>query len=146
MEEIVNKLAYCWNERRSPDEHDLVDLLGRNARIGQCLLAGAGRAVQYAFDELLEDFARNLALVAVAVGKLDIKLRRCLSRQADLGANRLDPQGLHGIGIPAQVNAVLGVNLVERDRQQEIVDIVAAEVRIAVGGLHLENSVAQLEN
>src|SRR5215469_2491080 len=112
MEEIVNQLAYCWNARRSADEHNLVDLLGRNARIGQCLLAGTGGAVQYAFDELLEDFARNLALIAIAVGKLDIKLRRCLSRQSNLGANGLDPQGLHGIRIPAQVNAVLGVNLV----------------------------------
>ena len=46
----------------------------------------------------------------------------------------------------AQIDTVLGVNFVERNGQQQIVDIVAAQVRIAIGRLHLEDAVAQLEN
>ncbi len=41
----------------------------------------------------------------------------------------------------AQIDSVLGMNLVERNRQQQVVDVVAAKVRVAIGGLHLEDSV-----
>ena len=46
----------------------------------------------------------------------------------------------------AQIDAVLGVNFVERDGEQQVVDVVAAQVRVAVGGLHFEDAVAQLED
>ena len=49
-------------------------------------------------------------------------------------------------GCLPQVHSVFGVNLVERDGQQQVVDVVAAQVRVAVGGLHLEDAVAQLED
>ena len=41
---------------------------------------------------------------------------------------------------------MLGVNFVERDGQQQVVDVSAAQVRVAVSGLHLKDSVAQLED
>ena len=67
-------------------------------------------------------------------------------READLGVDGGLAQRLHRAGMAAQVNAVLGVNLVERDGQQQVVDVVAAQVRVAVGGLHFKDAVAQLEN
>ena len=66
--------------------------------------------------------------------------------RADLGVDGGLAQGLHGAGMPAQIDPVLGVNLVERDGQQQVVDVVAAQVRVAVGGLHFEDAVAQLED
>src|ERR1700751_108363 len=46
----------------------------------------------------------------------------------------------------AQVDAVFGANLIPRYREQQVVDVVAAEVRVAVGGLDFEDPVAELED
>ena len=40
--------------------------------------------------------------------------------------------------VRAKVDAVVGANFVERDGEQKIVDVVAAEVRVAVGGRGLQ--------
>ena len=48
--------------------------------------------------------------------------------------------------MPAQIDPVFGMNLVQSNGQQQVVDIVAAQVRVAVGRLHLEDPVAQFEN
>ena len=53
---------------------------------------------------------------------------------------------LHGAWLVAEIDAVLGVNFVESDGEEKVIDVVAAEVGIAVGGLHLEYPVAELEN
>ena len=146
MKEIVDQLAHRGNARRSADQHDFVDLFGRDARIGQRLLARANGAVEHRLDQLLEDVARNLALIAVAVGQLDVEARNIFRRQRDLGVNRGLAQRLHRAGMRAQIDTVLGVNLVERNREQQIVDVVAAQMRVAVGRLHFEDAVAQLED
>ena len=44
------------------------------------------------------------------------------------------------------IESKVAANVVERDRDQQIVDVVSAEMRVAVGGNHFENSVVQLEN
>ena len=38
------------------------------------------------------------------------------------------------------------LNVVERDGDQQVVDVVAAEVRVAVGGDDFEDSVVQLQD
>ena len=44
-------------------------------------------SVKDGLDELLEDLARNLALIAIAVGQFDIEASGGLARQADLGVD-----------------------------------------------------------
>ena len=46
----------------------------------------------------------------------------------------------------AQIHTVLRVNFIQRNRQQQIVDVIAAEMRIAIGRLHFKDAVAQLQN
>ena len=70
MEEVIDQAAHRGDARRSADEDDLVNLFWRDAGIGQGLLAGTGSARENWFDQLLEDFARNVALIAVAVPAL----------------------------------------------------------------------------
>ena len=41
---------------------------------------------------------------------------------------------------------ILRLDLVERDREQQIVDVVAAQVRVAVGRDDLEDALVQLED
>jgi hypothetical protein len=110
------------------------------------LLAGARRALEHRLDQHLEDSAGNLALIAVAIGQLDVEVRHRLGGKLDLGFDGGLAHGLHRARMLAQINAVLGVNLIERNGQQQVVDVVAAQVRVAVGGLHLEDAVAQLED
>ena len=64
----------------------------------------------------------------------------------NLGVDRRLAQRLHRAGMCAQIDAMLGMDLVERNGQQQVVDVVAAQVRVAVGGLHFEDAVAQLED
>ena len=44
------------------------------------------------------------------------------------------------------VLAPFGLDVFERDPEQQIVDIVAAQVRVAIGGEHFEDAVVQPEN
>ena len=74
------------------------------------------------------------------------KCAASFSGEQNLGLDGGLAHGLHRARMQAQIDAVLGVNLVERDGQQKIVDVVAAQMRVAVGGLHLEDAVAQFEN
>jgi len=46
----------------------------------------------------------------------------------------------------AEVDAVLGVDLVEGNGEEEVVDVVAAEVCVTVGGLDLKDAVVELED
>ena len=48
--------------------------------------------------------------------------------------------------IAAKVEAEVAANVVERDGDQQVVDVVAAEMRVAVGGDDFEDSVVQLED
>ena len=78
VKELVHQLAHRGNARRPAHQHHFVDLLRRDAGVGQRLFAGAGGALQHRLDQQFEDLARNLALVAVAVGQLDVEVRRWL--------------------------------------------------------------------
>ena len=60
----------------------------------------------------------------------------------DLGIDGLLAQGLHCAGIAAQIDAVLGVNLIERYGEQKVVDVVAAKVRVSISGLDFKDAVA----
>src|ERR1700721_325477 len=134
------------NTRRSTHQNYFVDLFCCNARIRQSLFAGPRGAVQYRLNEQLENVSWNLALIAIAVGQLDVEPRYRLSRQADLGVNGRLAQSLHGGWMRAQIDAVLGIDLVQRNGQQEVVNVISTQVRVAVGRLHLEDAVTQLED
>ena len=57
--------------RRSADQNHFVDLLRRDAGVGHGLLARTHGSGEDRLDQQLEDRARNLALIAVAVGQFD---------------------------------------------------------------------------
>ena len=99
MEEIVHQLAHRGNSRGAAHQHHFVDLLGRDAGVGQGLLAGTGGARQHRLDQLLEDRAGNLALIAVAVGQLDVEVRRRLGGEPNLGIDGGLAQRLHRAGM-----------------------------------------------
>ena len=76
MEEIVDQLAHRGNARRAANQHDFINLLGRDAGISSACLHGPTVRLEHRLDQLLEHFARNLALIAIAVGQFDIEAAR----------------------------------------------------------------------
>ncbi len=50
------------------------------------------------------------------------------------------------LAVAADVELQVALNIVERNGNQQIIDIVATEVRVAVGGGDLEDAVVELEN
>ena len=146
MKEIVHQLAHGGNPCGPAHQHHFIDLFRRNAGVGQSPLAGPRRALQHRLDKQLEDRAGNLPLVAVAIGQLDVEVRNRLCRKLYLGVDGGPAQPLHRAWTAAQIHAVLGVNFIQRYGQQQVVDVVAAQVRVAVCGLHLEDAVAQFED
>ena len=146
MEEIVDQLADGGNARGAADQDDFVDLFGRDAGIGRGPVCRGRRCGRGRARSTARRLRGNLALIAIAVGQFDVEAGDVLGGEGDLGVDGGLAQGLHGARVLAQIDAVLGVNFVERDGEEQVVDVVAAEVRVAVGGLHLEDAVVELEN
>src|SRR5262252_7650195 len=48
-------------------------------------------------------------------------------------------EALHGHGITAQVDALLALKLAHQPVNDALIEVVATEVRIAIGGLHLND-------
>jgi hypothetical protein len=69
-----------------------------------------------------------------------------LRRKSDLGLNHGLADARHRFAAAPNVEPEVAANVVERDRDQQIVDVVSAEMGVAVGGDDLENAVVQLEN
>ena len=66
--------------------------------------------------------------------------------EVNLGTFRRIPQALEGHPVFAQVNPALLEELLDQPFQYFLVEVVATQVGVAVGGLHLEDAVAQLED
>ena len=149
-EEILHQAANFRNARRSSDEHDLVDLFGLQPCVFECLLAGADGAVDDGLDHLLERLERNFAAILFPIGQFDVELCGGLRRKSDLRFDDRFADSGYGFAIVAcvlaQVESEIAANVVDCDGDQQIVDVVSAEVRVAVGGDYFENSVVQLEN
>jgi hypothetical protein len=146
VKEFFDQSADLGNARGSADEHNFVNLLGLEACIFQSLLAGTDRAVDDGLDQLLELFTRNLSQIALATGQFDVELDRGLRRECDLRFDHRIANGLHGFGVAAEVETQVPPSVVEGNGDQQIVDVVAAKMRVAIGRDDFEDAVVQLED
>ena len=116
-----------------------------DASVLDAIAARAERAIDDRRDQLVEQLAIDLALVFLAVVfELDGRCRN--ERQPLLGLDHGAAQPLHAFAVLGQILAPLARDVFERDAQQQVVDVVAAQVRVAVGGQHFEDSVVQLQD
>ena len=74
-----------------------------------------------------------------------VDLRRGGGRQLDLGPLGGLVQPLQRLRIVAQVDALVGLELVGQPVDDPLVEVVAAEVAVAAGGTHLDHAVAHVE-
>ena len=78
--------------------------------------------------------------------KRQVDLGRSGGRQLDFGFFGLLFESLQGHGVEAQVNALVLLEFLGQPVDNFLVEIVAAEVGVAVGGFDLKDAVAQFED
>jgi hypothetical protein len=83
---------------------------------------------------------------ALIEADFQVELVTLARRQRNLGVYDRLAQRLHGVGRVPQVDAEIAADIIERDSEQQVINVVAAEMRVAIGGDDLENAFVQLEN
>ena len=93
--------------------------------------------------ELLLDVLRT-ARVRRDEGQIDLVLLR--GRERDLGLLGFFLDALDGVGLLREIDAAVLLEFGDDPIHERVVPVVAAEVRVAVGRLHFEDAVADLEH
>ena len=124
---------------------------GSTPASGERLLRRTDGLLQQIVDELLELRARQLHLQVLRAG-----LVRGDERQVDVGLHhrgelhlgllRRFLQPLQRHPVLAQIDAVALLELAGDPVDDALIEVVAAEMRVAVGGLHLDDALADFED
>ena len=132
-------------------QHDFVDLRRGDAGILHGLLAGTDGALQNVFHHLLETRAGQLHLQVLRTGRIGRD-----ERQIDFGFEQRGKlhlgllgsflEALQGHLVLRKIDAVFLLELVDDPVDDALVDVVAAQVGVAVGGLHFDHAVADFED
>src|SRR5438876_8771068 len=72
--------------------------------------------------------------------------RSLLRRQRNLGLNHRFANRLHRLRVAPQIEIQLAADVIECDSDEQVVNVVAAQVRVTVGGDDLEDAFVQLEH
>ena len=150
-EERLDRLHDPGDPGHAADEHDIVDFVRGEAGVLQRRAAGRHGALHQVVDQRLEfrprEFHRQVLRprrIGGDIGQVDLGLRS--ARQFDLGPFRRFLEALQRQFVVAQVDAVLLAEFVGEIPHEPQIEILAAQERIAVGRLHLEHAVADLED
>src|ERR1700689_2481565 len=90
-----------WNARRSPDEHNLVDLSRLKSRIFKSLRGWPHGAVDNRLNVPLKHLACNFALIALAAKQFNIELDARRRRKRDLRLDHSLPDLLNRLAVTA---------------------------------------------
>ena len=151
VDQRMRRFDHLRHAGHAADQHQFVDLVGRHARVAQAVLHRRDGALEQVVAQLLHLGAGQLhadVLGPAGVGRDErqvdfINLR---AGERDLGLLGLFLDALQGIGLLAQVHAVLLLELVQNPIHDPAVPIVAAQVGVAVGRLDFENAVADFQH
>ena len=148
-EKLLRLLLDAGHARLSADENDLIDR--RKTGIAHAAAARAARTLDEIVGELLELRLRER--------HLEMLRTRCIRRDERQGDVERRSGGKSALGVFGRlfqtltrhhvrrdVNALLGLERIDHPLHDRLVEIVAAQVRIAVGGLDLEHAVADVEH
>src|SRR5579872_1220910 len=152
-EKLFHKLLDAGHARLSTDQHDFVDLAGINTRIFHALLAWSDRALNDVFNHAFELGAGQFldqVLGTAGIGRDERQIDLCLHGcgEFDLGALSRVPKTLqsHFIALAAKVEAFLFLEFVDEPVDQALIDVVAAEVSVTIGGLDFDDAFADFKD
>ena len=152
-EELPDPPADVRDTGRAADQHDLVDLFGRQV----CVAQRAAALLESAVDERPQQFFQldpreRVAIVDAALRQRQHELRGVGRRQCDLGPLRLVAQMLEQFRIVIRDSwfviraATHAPRITNHEIHDRMVEIVAAEAGVAIGAEHLEDAVADRED
>ena len=150
-DQVLDLLLHRGHPGHAAHENHVVDVGGREARVRERLLRGPDGALEQVVRELVELRARELN-----VEVLRAVLRCRDERQVDLRLRRRGELDLRLLGglvealerhrVAAEIDALVALELGDHPVDDRLVEVVAAEVVVAVRRLHLEDAVAELEH
>ena len=155
MGRLADQSTGCFDNPRhaghASNQHQFVDLLGRNAGVAQTGLSRGDRALEEGVTQLLHLGAGKLqgdvlrtGSIGRDEGQVDLVL---LGRgQCDLGLFGLFLNALERIGLLAEINSLVFLEFGQDPVDDGVIPVVAAQVGIAVGGLHFEDTVADFQD
>ncbi len=150
-EQLLDDFLYLRHAAHATDENHFVDFGSGDTGILERCLARRDRALDEIVDQALELGTGQLQrqmLRAGGVGRderqVDFGLLR--GRKLDLCLFRSFLEALQGKLVVLQVDAVVPLELGNEIFDETHVEVFTAEESIAVGGLHFEDAVADLED
>ena len=133
------------------DQHELVDLVHRNASVLEAVLGRGDRALEQAVAQLFHLRTGQLGADVLRPGgvsrherEIDVVLLR--AGEGDLRFFRFFLDALERVRLLAQVDAVLLLEFVEHPIHQAVVPVVATQVGVAVGRLDFKDTVTDFED
>ncbi|EHH12994.1 NAD-specific glutamate dehydrogenase [Mesorhizobium amorphae CCNWGS0123] len=150
-EELLHDLLDLGHAGHAADQDHFVDLTGLQAGILERRLAGVDRALDEILDQAFELRPRQLQRQVLRSGRIggderqvDLGLGR--GRQLDLGLLGRLLEALQSELVVLQVDTLFLLELGRQVLDQAHVEVLAAEEGVAIGRLHLEHAVADLEH
>src|SRR6185437_12268223 len=150
-EEVLHQLLHHRDAGRAADQHDLRDLRGLLPSVGQRLLGRLDRPLDQVSHHLFQFRAGELDLhvlrpARVGREKREVDLRLRHRRQLDLRLLGRLTQTLDHHLVLGDVDSLVLLELGDEPVHDHVVDVVAAEVRVAVGRDDLDDLLAHLED
>ena len=149
LAQIAQQLLDFRADERNPSgpaHHDhFVDRLDAHARVLKTSAARSERPFDDRLNQRVEQRDVDFALVALAA-VFQIDHGRGHKGEFLFRLNDGAAQQLNGRAIRGKIFAPLRLNIFQGDVHQQIVDVVAAQVRIAVSGQHFKDAFVQAED
>jgi hypothetical protein len=139
-EQLRDHPAHERHARRSTDEHDVVDLLGGDAGVGERLAARVHRTL----DERRIRRSNDARSIRASIGFPWSSTANVTSSACD--SSRLADSAARTCRAERRAVGILDPRLTEEHRGERLVEVVAAEARVARRRHHLEHAVVELED
>ncbi len=150
-EEFLDRFLNEGHPGRTADENHLVNLARLDARVVDGSPAWPQGPLHQVARQLLKQRAGELDVQVLGPrcvrrdeGQVDIGFHR--TRKLDLGLLGLLTKPLQGHRVLGEIEPLVFLELLEHPLHDELIDVVAAKVGVAVGRLHLDHVVADLED
>ena len=146
--QLLDLLLDRGHAGHAADQHDVIDV---GAGVGQGLLDRPDDALEQIRGELgeLRPGQLDVEVLRPRVGRGDegqVDLRLLGGGELDLRLLRGLVEALQGVLVRGQVDALVALELGDQPLDDRLVPVVAAQVVVTRGGLHLEDAVADLQD